>query len=128
MRKVVLLVIPFLALLQGCQAFGWKARPGCHVEFYLPPSFNTEGVVLIQNSGQQVAAHPVANVAGPVTDGQFRQSPMQPIQPMPMGIPVSPKLIATPECVPSGFPSRLTVEEWIKLRNVEGANRKDVQE
>lgn len=118
MRRLVLLSVLTLPLMTGCQAFGWKARPGCHVEFYLPPSFNTEGVVLIQNSGQQVAASPVANVAGPVSDGQFRQSPMQPMQPMPLGIPLSPKLIAQPECIPSGHSSRLTVEEWIKLQEV----------
>lgn len=95
-----------------------------HVEFLLPPAINTEGQILIQSAGPALSAHPLGNVAGPVTEGQFRQSPAQPIQPMPMGVPVPPRSALIGDCIPSGYPSRLTVEEWIRLKTASGESGK----
>ena len=117
MRNVLYAILLLLPSLAGCALTGDKARCGFHFELLKPPSFNTEGAVLIQSGGPALAAHPLGTLTGPLIEGSGRIAPVVPVPvaPIPLPMPKSSGFIG--DCIPSAYPPRLTAEEWISLQD-----------
>lgn len=118
MRKILTLAVLSVTCLSGCGLMGDKRRCGIHFEVLCPPIVETTTPVLVQNGGQQVTAHPMGTLAGPVTEGRSIHAPVVPNQTIPQAMPSRQGVTQWGDCGPvlpqSG---RYTLDELKALKN-----------
>lgn len=115
MRRILFLAGLVAPCIAGCMTPNCGSSWGFHAELLKAPTIKTENAVLLQQGAPVVAAHPMGNVSGPVTEGQNLFAPTQPpVVPAPPQLGRL-KIYPGTACDPCQPRHGLTVEEWCKL-------------